>query len=264
MPDEAQLIDPKLKYCEEVGRYSIRGEISPAGRILLNTLRSQLGLTLRETTDIENQVLQLFQKRLESLQHYQAAFIAEIQRESPLCQETLALLENLQKALGLRKEDVIPVENEAILEKEKLNRLHVQATEKELSTQRLRQELAPIENQLMSELDADIHPAINWLSSQKNSLVERAFREIQKENTRFSEKELNDFSFQLGQYLNLIRRAIVARSNNLLQEPHPPLLPDINLYIKALDFVKTRIPEDMNDLAKVELKSRLDYLKGRL
>lgn len=261
-PTEAEITESKLKYREEVERYLIRGEISPAGRTLLDTVRSQLGLSLKETAEVENQVLQLFQKRLENLQYYQAAFIAEIKREYPLSSESLITLEDLQKTLGLRKEDVISTENEAILKH--LEQLHVQATEKGLAIQSIRQKLAPIENQLIDEIDSDLRPAITWLSSQKDSLVKRAYREVQKEDIQLSEKEINDFSFQLGQYLNLVRRAIVAQSNKLLQEPRPPLLADVSLYIKALEFVKTRIPEEMSNVAKTELKARLDYLKNRL
>ena len=254
---KVQLTHSKLKYCEEVKRYSIRGEISPARRSLLDTFRSQLGLTLEEATEIEDQVLRLLREDLEDLQHYQAAFIAEIRQEYPLSQESLVVLEKLQDVLGLRKEDVIPVEKKAIAGKENLERLKAQATEKGLVIQRLRQKIAPIENQLIDEIDLDLHPAIDWLSSQKHTLIERACREVQKDGNQLSEEELNDFSFQLGQYLNLIQRAIVAQSDNLLQEPRLPLLPNVSLYTKALEFVKTRIPPEMNDVELILAFSRV-------
>ncbi len=264
MLTQPDLTNSKLKYREEVKRHTICGEISPGGRAILDIFRSQLSLPLEAAAEIEEQVLQSLRKYQKNLQQYRAVFMAEIKREYPLSQASLTVLKDLQTILGLQKEDTVPIENEAILEKEKLEQLHVQATEKELVIQGLREEIAPIEKQLINEIDSNLRTAINWLYSQQDFLVKRACREVQKENPQLSEDELDDFSFQLEQYLDLIRRAIVAQSNNLLQEPHPPLLPNISLYMQALEIVKTRIPEDMHDRAKVELKSRLDYLKARL
>jgi len=261
---QSELTDPKLTYREEVNRHTIRGEISPAGRAILDIFRSQLSLPLEAAAEIEEQVFQSLREYQKNSQQYRAVFVAEIKREYPLSQASLTVLGNLQAILGLQKEDIAPIENEAISEKEKLEQLHVQATEKELVIQGRREEIAPIENQLINKIDSNLYTAINWLSSQKDFLVKRACREVQKENPQLSENELDDFSFQLEQYLDLIRRAIIAQSNNLLQEPHPPLLPNTSLYMQALEIVKTRISEDMHDRAKVELKSRLDYLKARL
>lgn len=254
--------DLELKYFEKVKKYSIYGEISPARRTILNTFRLQLGLPLEVAAEIEDQVVQPFRKRLENLQQYRAAFTAEIKQEFPLSQESLALLEELQEVLGLQGEHVVPIEEGVVAEI--LEQLHVQEIEEGLAIQDLRQKLAPIENQLIDEINSDLHPAIDWIASQRDFLIKRACREVQKENIQLSEKELDDLAFQVGQYLNLIRRAIVAQSNNLLQEPRPPLLRNISIYTKALEFVKTRIPKEMNDTAKAELESRLDFLRDRL
>lgn len=254
--------DTKLKYLEKVKQCSISGEISPTGRTILNTFRLRLGLSPEEAAEIEDQVLRLFQKQLENLQQYRAAFAAEIKREFPLSQNSLALLEELQELLELKKDEVVLVEEEVVAETLKQMRVH--ATEKGLTIQGIKQELEPIENQLIGEIDSNLHPAINWIASQKDVLVERACREIQKEYTQLSEEELNDFTFQLGQYLKLIQRAVVARSNDLLQEPRTPLLANVALYVKALEFLKTRIPREMNNVAKAELENRLDHLKDRL
>lgn len=81
---KAQITDPKLKYRKEAERYSMRGEISPAGRTLLNTLQVRLGLTLETTQEIEDQVLQPFRERLKHLENYRSAFVAEVERQYPL------------------------------------------------------------------------------------------------------------------------------------------------------------------------------------
>ncbi len=111
---KAQITDPKLKYRKEAERYSIRGEISPAGRALLNALRDRLGVTREEAQEIEEQVLQPFRERLKRIEDYRSAFVAEVERQYPLTQETLSELKDLREILGLRKEDVTPVEQEVI------------------------------------------------------------------------------------------------------------------------------------------------------
>ena len=111
---KAQITDPKLKYRKEAERYSMRGEISLTGRALLNTLRGRLGLPLEEAQEIEEQVLQPFRERLKRIEDYRSAFVAEVERQYPLTPETLSELKDLREILGLRKEDVTPVEQEVI------------------------------------------------------------------------------------------------------------------------------------------------------
>ena len=111
---KAQITDPKLKYRKEAERYSMRGEISLTGRALLNALRERLGVTHGEAQEIEEQVLQPFRERLKRIEDYRSAFVAEVKRQYPLTQETLSELKGLREILGLRKEDVTPVEQEGI------------------------------------------------------------------------------------------------------------------------------------------------------
>ena len=111
---KAQITDPKLKYRKEAERYSMRGEISLTGRALLNALRERLGVTHGEAQEIEEQVLQPFRERLKRIEDYRSAFVAEVERQYPLTPETLSELKGLREILGLRKEDVTPVEQESI------------------------------------------------------------------------------------------------------------------------------------------------------
>jgi len=111
---KAQITDPKLKYRKEAERYSMRGEISLTGRALLNALRERLGVTREAAQEIEEQVLQPFRERLKRIEDYRSAFVAEVERRYPLTQETLSELKDLREILGLRKEDVTPVEQEGI------------------------------------------------------------------------------------------------------------------------------------------------------
>ncbi len=110
---KAQVTDPKLKYRKGAERYSVRGTISPAGRSILNTLRDRVGLSKAETDAIENQVLQPFRQRLENLQKYQEALVAELEQEYPLRSDTVQTLKELQDILGLRQEDIAPIKQKA-------------------------------------------------------------------------------------------------------------------------------------------------------
>ncbi|HEY9643870.1 MAG TPA: caspase family protein, partial [Coleofasciculaceae cyanobacterium] len=110
----AQVADPKLKYRKKAEGYFIEGKISPARRSMLDALRDRLGLSKPEAAEIEDLVLQPFRQRLQNLQHYQEAFTAELEQEYPLTQETLQVLQDLQKILGLREEDIAPVQQKAL------------------------------------------------------------------------------------------------------------------------------------------------------
>jgi len=133
---KAQITDPKLKYRKEAERYSLRGEISPAGRTLLNTQRVRLGLTLEETQEIEDQVLQPFRDRLKHLEDYRSAFVAEVERQYPLTSETANVLRDLQEILGLREEDVTQIEQDVtaqIANKSEAYRQNLQRYEQEFT-----------------------------------------------------------------------------------------------------------------------------------
>ena len=133
---KAQITDPRLKYRKEAERYSMRGEISPARRTLLNTLRGRLALTLEETQEIEDQILQPFRERLKHLEDYRSAFVAEVERQYPLTQETVNVLKDLQEILGLREEDVTQIEQDVtaqIARKSEAYRQNLQRYKQELT-----------------------------------------------------------------------------------------------------------------------------------
>ncbi len=115
---KARVADPKLKYRKEAQRYASRGEISKIGRMALDTLRIQLGLSSDITNEIEDEVLRPYLERLENLQRYQQAFVSAIEQEQdyPFSSETQTELEDLCKILGFRKEDVTLLEEATLKE----------------------------------------------------------------------------------------------------------------------------------------------------
>ena len=109
---KARVADPKLKYRKAASRYANAGTIRPAGREVLNTLRQQLGLTADEAAAIEAEVLRPYQERLANLQKYRETSIAEAEHEYPLSEFAREDLNTLQQMLGLRNEDIFPIQQE--------------------------------------------------------------------------------------------------------------------------------------------------------
>jgi len=178
---KAQITDPKLKYRKEAERYSLRGEISPAGRTLLNTLRTRLGLTLEETQAIEDQILQPFRERLKNLEDYRSAFVAEVERQYPLTPETLNVLEGLQEILGLREEDVAQITAQVASQSEAY-RQNLQRYEQEFT--RAIQVEFPLSQYACEGLDkfqADLRLADGDVARIKQPIIERRTAEHQEQ-----------------------------------------------------------------------------------
>ena len=109
---KAKVTDPKLRYRKAASRYANVGKIRPAGRAVLNTLRQQLGLSIEETNEIENELLHPYQERLANLQQYRETLLAEAEYEYPLSETAYEDLNILQQMFGLRDEDILPIQQE--------------------------------------------------------------------------------------------------------------------------------------------------------
>ena len=111
---KAKVTDPKLRYRRLVEKYSSRGSISSAGRMILNTQQKQLGLPVEVVKEIETEVLRPYQERLENLQRYKDEFSKAVKNEYPLSRHAQSELEDLLDVWGLRREDVDAIEQEII------------------------------------------------------------------------------------------------------------------------------------------------------
>jgi ribosomal protein L7/L12 len=111
---KAKISDPKLKYRKEVQKYARQGGISPIGRRILDSVRTQLRLSPEESVEVENEVLRPYRERLENLEKYREALIETVQYEYPFSNELRDELDVFQKMLGLRSEDAEPVERDII------------------------------------------------------------------------------------------------------------------------------------------------------
>ncbi|MEW5855763.1 MAG: caspase family protein [Cyanobacteriota bacterium] len=112
----APLKDLKLKYRKEVERQVRQGELSPENRSSLNKLSETLQLTTEDCSLIEAEVLKPYQQHQEKLQQYKLELAKVISKDYPLDTQQRDKFRGLQKFLGLREEDVAPIEERMILQ----------------------------------------------------------------------------------------------------------------------------------------------------
>ena len=105
----APLGDPRLEYRKEVEQIAREdeGEIDPIlSRHVLDELRDRLELSREAASEIEAEVLQPYQELKAKLTKYRGVYEQAIARRSPLSARDVKRLKQLQKAMGLRDEDL--------------------------------------------------------------------------------------------------------------------------------------------------------------
>ncbi len=103
--------DSKLRYRKEIENFAFRGEISHVGRLTLDELRNNLGLLPEDAAAIEAEVLKPYQEYKRKLQKYEEVFVKAMQNGYPLSSLARDELKHFQRVLGLRDEDIAPIEN---------------------------------------------------------------------------------------------------------------------------------------------------------
>ncbi|OCQ99024.1 sulfatase-modifying factor protein [Nostoc sp. MBR 210] len=106
--------DPKLKYRKEVERRIYRGKFTIPARRLLNSLRLQLQLDADVADAIEAEVKKPYLEYQRKLEEYEATLIETVEIEPILSERTFNDLRDYQQHLGLRDEDVAPIEKRII------------------------------------------------------------------------------------------------------------------------------------------------------
>jgi hypothetical protein len=106
----APIDDPRLKYRKEVENWVNQEEISEVGRPILEQLAERLQLTSKDCAVIEAEVLKPYQEYQEKLQLYEQEIEKAIDKNLPIEDIERMALKSLQQSLGLRNEDVIPIE----------------------------------------------------------------------------------------------------------------------------------------------------------
>jgi Caspase domain len=102
--------DPKLAYRKEVGHHASQGTISGLGRRILDDLRDNLGLSREDAYLIEEEVFKPYWEYEKKLRRYDQAFVEAIELENHISVATREELHRYQVILGLREEDILPIE----------------------------------------------------------------------------------------------------------------------------------------------------------
>ncbi|MGI0488191.1 caspase family protein, partial [Pantanalinema rosaneae CENA516] len=111
----APVSDPQSRYRKEVERFAQQGEISEIARTALEVQREKLGLSYREATLIEAEVIEPYREHRHKLQRYRQVFDEAIRREFPLSDRTRNELKLLQQTLNLIEEDIALIESQGLL-----------------------------------------------------------------------------------------------------------------------------------------------------
>jgi len=106
--------NPEVQYRQSVERYASDGQISTAGRLILQIKQQFFGIANDKAAEIENQVLEPFRQRLKNLEHYREAFKEAVKEGYPLSKTARNEFIDLQQAYGLRDENVAPIEEEIV------------------------------------------------------------------------------------------------------------------------------------------------------
>lgn len=112
----APVEDLKLKYRQAVERQVKEGELSPETRSSLKKLSETLQLTAEDCSLIDAEVLKPYQQYQEKLQQYKLELAKVISKDYPLDTQQREEFKGRQKFLGLREEDVAPIEERMILQ----------------------------------------------------------------------------------------------------------------------------------------------------
>lgn len=111
--------NPEAEYRKLVEQYAQNGELSKLSYLILKPKRKTFGITDEKAEEIESEVLEPFRRRFANLESYKQAFVEEVGQKYPLDEHTRKILKDYQQdILGLRDEDVAPIELEIASAKE--------------------------------------------------------------------------------------------------------------------------------------------------
>jgi hypothetical protein len=171
-----------------------------------------------------------------------------------------------------------PGSNKTISIKDKLNNLLIQKRKLEVRLEHIESEISRIESTLKSEIDPSLATLLHWLSARKH-LAEKygkiALRGFQALRREAEEKgNLDDFYFQIENYLELVHLSFSRNNKLFLQEPRiPPTFADCeayehasqNIYREVFKIIKDDIPKDDVEFSlRSKLEDHLDELLRRL
>ena len=109
---KAPISDPIRNYRKEVQKRLKNGKLSGVVIRTLREIARKTGVSIADAEEIEASELKPYQELQQKLDNYREAFLEEIQAASSLSEETRLGLQDYQQVLGLRNEDIQPIESE--------------------------------------------------------------------------------------------------------------------------------------------------------
>jgi hypothetical protein len=108
-------VEPLLNPTDSEMRRAIQKLFKQAAKddLILKPKRKTFGITDQKAEQIENEVLEPLRRRFANLESYKQAFVEVIEQKYPVDEHTRKILKDYQQdILGLRDEDVAPIELE--------------------------------------------------------------------------------------------------------------------------------------------------------
>jgi len=168
--------------------------------------------------------------------------------------------------------------SETVQIKDELNNLFIQKKKLEIRLEYIESEISRIEFALKSETNLNIATLLHWLSDRKDlaekygKIALRGFQSLRQEAE--AKGDLDDFYFEVENYLELIYFSLKRGNKILLQEPIiPPTFADPYIYENASSdtykevfrILKEYIPKDnIESSLRSKLEEHFDELLERL
>ncbi|MBD2606946.1 GUN4 domain-containing protein [Scytonema hofmannii FACHB-248] len=119
--------NPEAEYRKLVEQYAQNGELSKLSYLILKPKRKTFKITDEKAEEIETEVLEPLRRRFANLESYKQVFVEVVEQKYPVDEHTRKILKDYQQdILGLRDEDVAPIELEITSAKKAEYRKQVQ------------------------------------------------------------------------------------------------------------------------------------------
>jgi hypothetical protein len=207
---KAPIDDPKLQYRKETELWVRDAQISQVGRDRLDKLAQSLGIASKESSLIEDEVLKPYHEYQEKLQRYQQALTKAIRNDYPLSIPEQKELKSLQQSLGLRDEDIAPIEEQITLQLTNFPPSENKADEFALAD-------SESESNSMLSIPSSVLPDYRQIAPmQMNNLTPASTDEVDEPAPADSESEANS--------MPSARQTVLQQPLNTVSEPTPPTI----------------------------------------
>jgi formylglycine-generating enzyme required for sulfatase activity/uncharacterized caspase-like protein len=151
---KAPVGDPALKYRKEVENRAkqTRGKFSVFARRLLDSMQTELNLAPQQAAAIETEVLQPYREYDRKLNEYEQALTEAVCQEYPFSDQTQRDLEDYQRHLKLRDEDIAAISARILTPRQAEYERHLRETERQRQQQEAERKQQEAERRQQEEI----------------------------------------------------------------------------------------------------------------